>query len=333
MPVLWKFRYILSGLAAFALLAVTVLDADAARRGGGFGSRGSKTYQAPPATQTAPNAAAPINRSVTQPQAPRPGAVGQAGAAQKGGLLNRPGFMGGMLAGFLGAGLLGLLMGNGLLGGLSGLAGFLGLLIQVVLVVVVARLLWSWWQRRQQPSYATAAGPSMRDNGGRDPSAYERQPMQSAYGGGSGTAGLGAGVPMVGTEDLELTEADFNAFEKLLTDVQAAYSAEDLNKLRALATPEIVGYFGEELAENASKGVVNTVGDVKLLQGDLAEAWSEGNSEYATVAMRYGSVDYTTQRATGTIVDGDKEPFERTELWTFRRSRGGDWMLSAIQES
>ena len=138
------------------------------------------------------------------------------------------------MAGFLGAGLLGLLLGNGLLGGLSGLAGFLGLLIQVALVVVVARLLWTWWQRRQQPGYATAAGPSMRDNNaGRDNTGYERQPMQPAYGGGSG-----AGVPMVGggTENLDLTEADFNAFEKLLTDVQAAYSAEDLNKLRMLAT-------------------------------------------------------------------------------------------------
>ena len=202
MPGLWKFRYILSGLAAFALLATTVIDADAARRGGfgGFGSRGSKTYQAPPATQTAPNAASPINRSVTQPQAPRPGSVGQAGAAQKGGLFNRPGFMGGMMAGFLGAGLLGLLLGNGLLGGLSGLAGFLGLLIQVALVVVVARLLWTWWQRRQQqqPGYATAAGPSMRDNNAaRDNAGYERQPMQPAYGGGSGM-GSGAGVPMVG---------------------------------------------------------------------------------------------------------------------------------------
>jgi predicted lipid-binding transport protein (Tim44 family) len=327
MPVLWKFRYLLSGLAAFALLAVTVIDADAARRSGsgGFGSRGSKTYQAPPATQTAPNAAAPINRSATQPQAQRPGSVGQAGAAQKGGLFNRPGFMGGLMAGFLGAGLLGLLLGNGLLGGLSGLAGFLGLLVQVLLVAGVAWFAWSWWQRRQQqqPGYATAGGPSMRNNAD-----YDRQPMQPAYGGGSGV-----GMPMVSTETLELTEGDFNAFEKLLTDVQAAYSAEDLNALRALATPEIVGYFAEELAENASKGVVNTVGDVKLLQGDLAEAWSEGNTEYATVAMRYGSVDYTTQRATGTIVEGDKQPFERTELWTFRRSSGGDWMLSAIQEA
>jgi predicted lipid-binding transport protein (Tim44 family) len=328
---LWKFRYILSGLAAVALLAVTVIDADAARRGGfgGFGSRGSKTYQAPPATQTAPNAASPINRSITQPQAPRPGTVGQAGAA-KGGLFNRPGFMGGLMAGFLGAGLLGLLFGNGLLGGLSGLAGFLGLLIQVVLVVVVARLLWTWWQRRQQPGYATASGPSLRDNAGPGNDAYERQSApQPAYGGGSGN-----GMPMFGgaTENLELTAQDFDAFEKLLSDVQAAYSAEDIAKLRSLATPEIVSYFAEELNENASRGVVNTVGDVKLLQGDLAEAWRDGDKEYATVAMRYTSLDYTTQRATGQIVEGDKQPFERIELWTFVRSRGGDWLLSAIQE-
>jgi predicted lipid-binding transport protein (Tim44 family) len=323
MPGLWKFRYILSGLAAVALLAVTVIDADAARRGGGFGSRGSKTYQAPPPTQTAPNAASPINRSVTQPQAQRPGSVGQAGAAQAGGMFSRGGFMGGMMAGLLGAGLIGLLFGGGFLSGLSSFAGVLGLLIQIVLVVVVARLLWAWWQRRQQPGYATASGPSMRDA-----SPQEAAP-RPAYGGGSG-----GGVPMVGGSDnLELTEADFNAFEKRLADVQAAYSAEDIAKLRALATPEVVSYFAEELNENASRGVVNTVGDVKLLQGDLAEAWSEGDKDYATVAMRYESVDYTTQRATGQVIDGDKEPFERTELWTFMRSRNGDWLLSAVQEA
>jgi predicted lipid-binding transport protein (Tim44 family) len=321
MPALWKFRHVLCGLAALALLIFAVAEADAARRGGGgFGSRGSRTYQAPPATQTAPNPAAPINRSVTQPQTPRAG-VGQTGAAQSGGFLNRPGFMGGLMAGFLGAGLLGLLFGGGLFGGLSGISGFLGLLIQIVLVVIVARLLWAWWQRRQQPGYATAAGPSMREA-----APYERQP-QPAYGGGSGAPMLGGG------DNIEVSAADFDAFERRLSEVQAAYSAEDINKLRALATPEIVGYFAEELAENASRGVVNTVSDIKLLQGDLAEAWREGDTEYATVAMRYTSVDYTTQRATGQVVEGDKQPFERTELWTFRRSRGGDWMLSAIQDA
>lgn len=321
---LWKLRYILGGLAAVALLAVTVIDADA-RRGGSFGSRGSKTYTAPPATQTAPNAASPVNRTATQPQAaPRAGTTG----AASGGMFSRGGFMGGMMAGLLGAGLIGLLMGGGFLSGLSSFAGVLGLLIQIVLIVVVARLLWAWWQRRQQQQsgYATAGGPSMRDaNPQGNP--YERQPAQPAYGGGSGTTLLGQ------AEAIELTPADFDVFEKRLVDINAAFSAEDVAKLRSLATPEIVGYFSEELSDNASRGLVNTVSDVKLEQGDLAEAWREGDAEYATVAMRYSSVDYTTQRATGQVVDGDKTPFERTELWTFRRSRGGEWMLSAIQES
>ena len=325
MPGLFKFRYILCGLAAVALLVLAVAEADAARRGGGggFGSRGSRTYTAPPATQTAPTPGT-INRSVTQPQAaPRPATTG----AAPGGFFNRPGFMGGLMAGFLGAGLLGLLMGNGLLGGLSGLAGFLGLLIQVALVAGVAWLAWSWWQRRQQQQagYATAGGPSMRDMGG-----YERpSPAQPAYGSG------GSGVPMMpGAGDtIEVSAADFDTFEKRLAEVQAAYSAEDIAKLRRLATPEVVSYFSEELTDNASRGVVNTVSDIKLLQGDLAEAWREGDTDYATVAMRYSSVDYTTERASGQVVEGDKTPFERTELWTFLRSRGGDWLLSAVQQA
>jgi predicted lipid-binding transport protein (Tim44 family) len=319
-----KIHLVLCGLAAAAILVLAVAEADAARRsGGGFGSRGNRTFTPPAATQTAPNPASPINRSVTQPQTQRPGTVGQ--AAQPGGMFGgrMGGFMGGMLAGFLGAGLLGMLFGGGLFGGLSGLSGFLGLLIQVALVVIVARLAWSWWQRRQQqqaPAYATAAGPALRNM------SDDREP-QAAYGGGSG-------APMHGGGDtIEIGEADFNAFEKRLAEVQAAYSAEDIARLRRLATPEVVSYFAEELSDNASRGVVNTISDIKLLQGDLAEAWREGDTEYASVAMRYASLDYTAERDSGRLVEGDKQPFERTEIWTFRRSRGGEWMLSAVQQA
>jgi len=31
-------------------------------------------------------------------------------------------------------------------------------------------------------------------------------------------------------------------------------------------------------------------------------------------------------------VDGDANPQEATELWTFMRVRGGGWLLSAIQQ-
>ena len=82
-------------------------------------------------------------------------------------------------------------------------------------------------------------------------------------------------------------------------DVQAAYSAEDLNALRAKVTPEMLSYFSEQLAENASRGLVNKVTDVKLEQGDLAEAWREGGVEYATVAMRFALTDSMVERASG----------------------------------
>ena len=78
--------------------------------------------------------------------------------------------------------------------------------------------------------------------------------------------------------------------------------------------------------------VVNKVDDVKLEQGDLAEAWREGAVEYATVAMRFSLTDRMIDRASGRTVEGG-ESGEVTELWTFMRARGGDWLLSAIQQT
>ncbi len=98
---------------AFPLMMIAVSAADArAGRGGSSGSRGSRTFSAPAATTTAPNAAQPFNRTMTQPgAATRAPATGAAG-----GFFNRPGMgmLGGLAAGFLGAGLLGMLFGGGL---------------------------------------------------------------------------------------------------------------------------------------------------------------------------------------------------------------------------
>jgi predicted lipid-binding transport protein (Tim44 family) len=68
------------------------------------------------------------------------------------------------------------------------------------------------------------------------------------------------------------------------------------------------------------------------LQGDIAEAWREDSAEYATLAMRYSSIDAMVDRTTGKLVDGDdRNPSETTEIWTFVRRPGSDWNLSAIQ--
>jgi len=300
-------RRLMVVMAAIAtVLVLFVADANA-RAGGGFsgGSRGMRTFSAPPVTRTAPNTASPIQRSVTQP-----GGAGTIGQASRPGLFGG-GLFGGLAAGFLGAGLFGLLFGHGFFGGMAGFASILGLMLQIVLVVIIARLLFSWWQRRHEPAYA-AAHPA----------------TGHAY---SGLGGVFAANAPAG-EPLTIGKSDYDAFERLLGDVQAAYSAEDLNALRVKVTPEMLSYFSEQLSENASRGVVNKIDSVKLEQGDLAEAWREGGVDYATVAMRFSLVDQMVNRTSGRTVEGGT-PSEVTELWTFMRARGGSWLLSAIQQA
>ena len=270
-------------VALFAALAFIATDAEA-RSGSSFGSRGTRTYSAPAPTATAPGTARPIERSITQPGAT---AAQPAPAPATGGFFGRPGLLGGLAAGFLGAGLIGLLLGHGFLGGLGGLASIIGLLLQVALVVIVARLLWAWWQRRSQPVFA--GGPSLRD-GAPNGTGVPVLPT------GGGTA-----RPSSNGDEIGLASSDFDAFERLLGEIQTAYGAEDLATLRARATPEMLSYFSEELSENASRGVVNQLSDIKLLQGDLSEAWREDDVEYATVAMRYTLVDRTVERASGRL--------------------------------
>ena len=96
----------------------------------------------------------------------------------------------------------------------------------------------------------------------------------------------------------------------------------------------MAGYFQEELNDNARNNAINKISDVRLLQGDLAEAWREGPTDYATVAMRYSLKDATVDRTTGRVVEGDRDnPQEVVELWTFRRDNGGPWKVSAIQQA
>ena len=301
-------------LALALPLAVAVSSADA-RVGGGFssGSRGSRTFSPPPSTSTAPGSAQPFNRTFTQPGSPGVGNAAPAG----GGFFNRPGrgLLGGLAAGFLGAGLLGMLFGGGLFGGLGGLSSIFGLLLQIGLIVIVVRLAMSWWQRRHETASAYAGGTAAPAG----PSSFR-----------SATGGFGLGS---GSAPLEILPADYEAFERLLSDIQAAWSNEDVAKLHTLATPEMVSYFTGDLEANRARNVVNKVSGTKLLQGDLAEAWREGDTDFASVAMRFSMVDKTVDRTTGRLVEGSEQPSEATEVWTFLRPRGANWELSAIQQT
>jgi predicted lipid-binding transport protein (Tim44 family) len=223
--------------------------------------------------------------------------------------------MSGLAGGLIGAGIGSMLFGGGggFFSGISGFGGMIGFLIQIALVFFIGRWLVGLFLNRNRP--AMAGGPAMFTPNGAAPG-----PMPMG----------GGGAPIA--RRVDITPTDFQTFEKLLQGVQSAWTQHDLNTLRMVATPEMVSYFGEQLAEQTSRGERNAVTDVKLEQGDLSEAWAEDGREYATVAMRFSMID-VTRDSTGRVTAGSADQRAMaTEIWTFLRAPGGRWVLSAIQQ-
>jgi predicted lipid-binding transport protein (Tim44 family) len=298
-------------LALAAGFAVVAADLAEARVGGGssFGSRGTRTYTAPSQTDTAPRGA-PIERSMTQKGAPTTAQNTPSGAGAATQTSRFGGWRGLLMGGLIAAGLASIF-------GIGALAGVLGFLLQIGLVAGAAYLVVTFIRSRNQPAYAR--GPSAQ--GPRE------TPQAQSYASNGGAA----------PSTLAICQTDLDTFEKLLGDIQTAYGQEDIEQLGAKTTPEMLSYFSQDLAENTKQGVHNEISDVKLLQGDLSEAWRENGSDYATVAMRFSLIDAMVDRANGRVVSGDQtRPTEATELWTFRRddrARADGWQLSAIQQA
>ncbi|SFK95585.1 Tim44 domain-containing protein [Falsiroseomonas stagni] len=322
-------------MTALAVVALALGPALAEAKPGGnssSGSRGSRTQMAPPATQTAPGGAQQMQRTQQAPapaanpatSAARPGVP----AAAQGSFFSRNPMMAGLMGGLLGAGLFGLLSGSGLFGGMAGFASILGLLLQVALIGGLVYLVMRLVRGARRP--AVAAGPAgyARDmNGGDD----GRRPLNpGAMGMGAMAGGAAAAVA---SKPIQVAPADFETFGQALLDVNAAWSRQDLEALRRLSTPEMTNYFAQDLSDLRARGWTNTTSDVRLEAGDLSEAWEENGQHYATVTMRFSLID-VTRAADGTVVEG--HPTNRstsTEFWTFVRSPGEAWRLSAIQQT
>lgn len=326
----FRSKLVYSVIAATAMACLIATPA-VARHGGSFGSRGARTYNAPSQTSMTPRYVAPLQRSMTQPPANGSAATGSPWRSQAaiapsnpqarpGGLFS--GFGGGMIGGLITGGLIGSMMGHGGgwgmgSGGMGG--GFLITLIQLLGFGAAAWFVVGWFRRKSKPAY---------DTGG----AQNVSPLSNAQF-GQQSIGNTVNAPSQTMVDMILTDADKADFERLLLEVQDAFGHEDYGRLRAVTTPEIMSYLSEELSQNATSGRRNDVSGTKLIEAEVSEAWREENGEYATIAMRYTSIDCMRDRATNAVVEGDPlAATETTEIWTFVRPIGGAWRLSAIQE-
>ncbi len=162
-------------------------------------------------------------------------------------------------------------------------------------------------------------------------------PRRSPFGARSAGA-AGAPTSRDRGRDVNLADADLQAFQRLHAAIQEAWSAGDPARLRPLMTPEMLSWFTEELSRNTGRGVRNVVANVRLSAAELTESWEERDRQFATAFLRWRAIDYVVRLgASGgdpdAIVGGDPQaPVEAEEIWTFLRPRGGAWLLSAIQQ-
>jgi hypothetical protein len=267
-----------------------------------MGSRGSRTAMAPGASAGGAYAGGAAMGSYA-------GGYGSGhGYGYGGGYGGRRGFGGALLGGMMGFGLAHALFGHH--GGFGGGMGLLGMIIRLVLLFFLVRWVLRLIFRR------TTGWPG----GG------------AAAGYGMATAAPAAAAPAL-SAPLAVQPGDFEVFEVLLKNIEAAWSNNDVAALHEFATPEIAATLARQLADNARRGVRNVVTDVTLQKGDLSEAWSEPGADFATVRMRYAMRDATYDQS-GHVVEGSAAtPVTETEYWTFTRPHGGRWMLSAVQKA
>jgi predicted lipid-binding transport protein (Tim44 family) len=299
-------RYFLLLAALLPLMGALGAVPAEARLGGGhsFGSRGTHSFYSPRPTTLAPGAA-PMERS-------QPAMQGRPGLGMGGSMFGRHPFATGLLGGLLGAGIFGMLFGGGFFHSGLGFGGLFGTIIQLVILFFLIRFVMRLFMNRR-----TGASPGR-----------SYAPAAGAAGWQGVNAGMGGGV-----QPLQLTPADQAAFQQCLVYVQQAWSSQDMAAVARAATPEMVGYFNEQLDNLQRRGLRNRVADINVEKMELSEAWSEGDQDYATVAMRFSMLD-VTEDSRGQVVDGSLTTRALvTEIWTFTRRRGGHWILAAIQQT
>lgn len=290
-------------LAAFFIFFLAVEDsfARAGRSGGGsFGSRGSRTYSAPVRE-------APARQQTTQQQSSAPQQQSMA-PPRAGGLFS--GLAGGLAGGIIG-GLLFSSLGHAAMA--PGAAGGLGIL-DIVLIGAGIFLIMRFFKRRKQSTDEFLGGrkaANLSEPGGLD-------------------EGLGDIRRMDGYFDEEhfMTEAI-----DLFFNVQGAFGAGDIDRLRSAVAPRAFETLKAQVEELRDRGLVNRIEGLAIKDAAITEAWQEKGTDYITLKFTASAVDYLEDQA-GNVAEGSKtEATQFTEYWTFAREIGKDWKLSAIQQA
>ncbi|MBA2655058.1 MAG: TIM44-like domain-containing protein [Gammaproteobacteria bacterium] len=192
--------------------------------------------------------------------------------------------------------------------------------LRTVLILLGAYLVWRLFRNRRRKNQDS----NFRTNPDQEGSSPRKMDIKDFLNLSKGS------TPLAGS----LTEQDQQSFETLLQRIQNAWSQYDISELQRLTTPEMLQNFSEIIRENQERNIKNYISQVKLLKQEVLDSWQEGADSMARVAMTWSAVDYAVDsQSPDTLLDGDRtEPTVATEIWTFKKSDNGSWLLAEIQQ-
>jgi len=327
---------VISCVLAVTLFIATSAKESNARAGGGssLGSRGSRTYSRP---APAPSQSTPY-RQATPQQAPKPLSSQpppppqQAPQPAGGGFFRN--MAGGMLGGIAGGMLGGMLFrslgfGGGMDGGWGGAGGSGIGLFEILLIGGAIYLIYRYLKNKRE-SAQPGQNYYTTDNY-REPPPYqpaEPPPVPPSN-------DLAAGISQIRQFDPSFDEQRFcDQVMDIFFKIQSAWMNRDLSLAGALLTPEVRSTFQKDIDRFLQERRVNHLENIAVRKVEIAEAWQESGQDYLTTLIYANLLDYTTDDATGQLVEGSKtDPVKFEEYWTFTRPAGNNqWQLTAINQ-
>jgi predicted lipid-binding transport protein (Tim44 family) len=232
------------------------------------------------------------------------------------------GIVGGMLGGMLFRGL-------GFAGGGIGGSG-IGL-FEIILIGGICYFIYRMVKRRRaetvpyqgafdQGGHQQGYAPPVQDFGSR----YESEQLDPL-----------AGLTHIRQMDSSFDENRFNDnVMDIFFKVQSAWMNRDLAPAAQLLSEEMRAILQGDIDRMLREKRVNRLENIAVRSVDIIEAWQEEGNDFITARVYANLLDYTTDDASGAVVEGSRtEPVKFEEQWTFTRPVGNNpWSLSAINQ-
>jgi predicted lipid-binding transport protein (Tim44 family) len=197
-------------------------------------------------------------------------------------------------------------------------------------IVLIGGILWLIYRMvRRRREQADVAGASHHDAPA--PPMWQEQSAQRA----AEPDDVDAGLSHIRQMDPAFDEGRFcDGVMDIFFRVQGAWMNRDLEPVAELLTGEMQRVLREDAERLRREGRTNRLENIAVRNVDIVEVWQESGQDFVTALIYANLLDYSTDDATGAVVDGSRTvPVKFEELWTFTRPVGDNpWRLSAIDQ-